>query len=59
MNGCRTNSPGHAFATDSGWCAHNCGHRDDGRILINGTEKHPGPDYTNEQLHELLTKGQL
>ncbi len=56
-NGCRTSSPGHAFDPISGWCSRECGHRDDGRIVIHGTEKHPGPKYTPEQLHQLTQNG--
>lgn len=56
--GCRTDSPfGHRFHPQSGWCLHNCGHRDDGRIVINGTEKYPGPEYTPEELHEQIIRG--
>ncbi|WYA78722.1 hypothetical protein LTDYDHKI_CDS0026 [Exiguobacterium phage phiExGM16] len=53
MNGCRTHSPGHDFSPVSGWCDWGCGHRDDGRLVIHGTEKRPGPEYTPEQLDHL------
>lgn len=56
MNGCRTYSPGHDFDPVSGWCSHGCGHRDDGRISINGNDKHPGPEYSAQDLHDFLTK---
>lgn len=59
MNGCRTNKPGHAFDPVSGWCAHECGHRDDGRLVIHGTEKRaadstqsPAAVYTNRAEHD-------
>lgn len=56
-NGCRTDKPGHHYDPISGWCLHNCGHRDDGRIVINGVEKYPGPNYTPEALYDLISKG--
>ena len=52
-NGCRTEKPGHRFDPRSGWCENECGKRDDGRIVIHGTEKHPGPTYSPEQLSHL------
>lgn len=55
-NGCRTTAPEHNFDPASGWCANNCGKRSDGRIVIHGDEKHPGREYTPQQLHDLLTK---
>lgn len=54
MNGCRTAAPGHRYDPVSGWCLNNCGHRSDGRIVINGDEKYPGPTYTAQQLHQIL-----
>lgn len=47
----------HDFHPVSGWCA-TCPVRDDGRVVVRGTEKYPGPTYTPEQLAAFLTKGQ-
>lgn len=43
-NGCRTDKRGehgHRYHPESGWCVNDCGHRDDGRLVIYGTEKRP------------------
>lgn len=57
-NGCRIDKPGHDYDPVSGWCLHNCGHRDDGRIVVNGIEKYPGPDYPPDQLLTFIKQGQ-
>lgn len=39
-NGCRVWAGGHRFDPVSGYCTNDgCGWRDDGRLVINGTEK--------------------
>lgn len=41
----------HEFDTDSGWCIHGCGLRDDGRqTFTTGQIIHPGPEYTPADL---------
>lgn len=48
----------HHFDPISGWCDYRaCPVRDDGRIVYLGTEKHPGPEYTSDQLAAFLDKG--
>lgn len=44
--GCRDDRTQHAFAAGSGWCANNCGVRNDGRIVNRtGTLVLVGPAY--------------
>lgn len=58
-NGCRKHSPGHRFDPLSGWCEYGCGARDDGRLVkADRGVIVPGPEYTPEQLTELLQRAQ-
>ena len=56
MNGCRTWATGHRWHPISGWCENGCGWRDDGAFAHNGQIKHPGPNYTSQQLHDFHQK---
>lgn len=41
----------HRYHPHSGYCIHGCGAREDGRVISRaGTEIHPGPRYTPEEL---------
>ena len=57
LSHCRTFAPGHRFDPLSGWCDYGCGTRDDGRMVkADRGVVAPGPEYTSEQLQDLLTK---
>lgn len=43
------NGAPHDFDSNSGWCVHGCGNRDDGRIITRQAEViHPGPTYQTQ-----------
>lgn len=47
----------HAFNYYSGWCAHGCGVRDDGRVVSRrGDVLHEGPSYTPDELASFRTR---
>lgn len=49
----------HKWLPDSGWCAHGCGNRDDGRtVLPGGKPIRHGREYSPDDLADLYQKHQ-
>jgi hypothetical protein len=57
MSACRKFAAEHSFDPASGWCAHGCGTREDGRMVKSDRGVvAPGHEYTPEELAELREK---